>query len=231
MRRGLLGFVVLVAACIAGPAHADATHGSTTGVNGVLYDDCVHQPYLWSVSVPDDAGYRALRVTLVDPAGAIADSGFVEAGANQESGTSTFLLCRPGDPFGTYTIRSTVEWGPSKGVVAGTSQLDDSHFTMRKPASRTTLTVSTRRPAYGQLVRYRIRAMDERPTGYAGTLAAWVLLQKRVDGNWVRIKGSRAATHVTGYVSVRLPYRLHHRTMRVRAVTQATSRYARSVSR
>ena len=101
---------------------------------------------------------------------------------------------------------------------------------MRKPRTRTTLAVSTHRPAYGQVVRYRIRALDERPAGYFGTSAAWVHLQKRVDGHWVRMKGSRAMTHVTGYITVRLRYLQHHHRMRVRAVTEPTSRYARSTS-
>jgi hypothetical protein len=72
--------------------------------------------------------------------------------------------------------------------------------------------------------------MDERPTGYYGTSAAWVVVQRKVDGHWVRLNGGRAMTHITGYVTVRVPYLHHHRKMLVRAVTQPTSRYARSVS-
>jgi hypothetical protein len=227
--RALVGALVLVLCGLAPAAHADSTYGSTTGVNGVRYDDCLAYPYHWSVTVPGGGSYRALRTSLIAPGGALADTGYVVPDANTSSGTSTFVLC-PTDPYGTYTIRATVEWGPDSSTINQQAQLDDSHFSMRKPFTRTSLSVSTRRPAYGQLVTYRIRAMDERPTGYFGTSATWVLLQQRVAGHWVRIKGSRAMTHITGYRKVRLRYLHHHKPMRIRAVTQATSKYARSTS-
>jgi hypothetical protein len=230
MKRGLLGFLVLVLAFVAAPARADSTHGSKSGVNGVLYDDCVDQPYRYSVNVQYGAGYRALTARLYGPDGGQVDSDYVAPDTNQASGTSTFRLCRPGDRYGTYTIRATVEWGASPESITNSSRLDDSHFRMRKPHTRTTLWVSTRRPAYGQVVAYRIRALDERPTGYYGTSAAWVFLQKKVDGHWVRILGSRAMTHRTGCVKVRLRYPYHHKPMRIRAVTEQTPRYARSTS-
>jgi len=229
MKRGLLGFLVIVLACVASPARADSIYGSTSGVDGVLYDDCVAQPFHWSVTAPA-ATYQALRVSLLAPDGALLVSDFyIPLDTSPASGSSTFHLCRPANLYGTYTIRARFESGDDPQT-AQSHQLDDSHFTMRKPFTRTTLSVSTRGPAYGQVVAYRIRALDERPTGYVGTSAAWVLLQKKVDGHWVRIKGSRAMTHSTGYIKVRLRYPYHHKTMRIRAVTQPTSRYARSTS-
>lgn len=230
MKRSILGLLVLAVAFVAAPVHADPTHGSTSGVSGVLYDDCQDYPYHWSVDVPSDAGYRALRTQLVAPGGAIADTGYVVPDLNQQTGTDAFFLCTQTDPYGTYTIRASVEWAASVDSPKTTSQLDDSHFTMRKPATRTTLSVSTRHPAYGQRVAYRVRAMDERPTGYHGTSAAWVVVQRKVGGHWVRLKGGRAMTHITGYVKVRVPYLQHHRRMLVRAVTQPSSRYSRSTS-
>ena len=225
-----MAIVVVALACVAGPVGADPTHGSTTGVSGVLYDDCLDYPYHWSVSVPAGAGYRALRTSLVAPGGATVDTGYVPADANQQSGTSAFTLCQRVDPYGTYTIRASVEWGPSKEAITGSSALDDSHFRMRKPASRTTLSVSTLRPALGQFVRYRVRTTDQRPAGYFGTSAAWVALQKWSHGHWVRIRGSRAMTHRTGYIAVRVKYLRHRKPMRVRAVTQPSPRYRSSSS-
>jgi hypothetical protein len=230
MLRGILGILALTLACAASPAQADPTYGSTTGVAGVLYDDCVLQPYRYAVDVPDDAGYRALTTTLVRPDGAVADTDFVVPTANDASGTSTFRLCRPTDPFGTYTIRTTVEWGDDEESIGDPVRLADSHFSMCRPRTRTGLSVSTHRPAYGQSVRYRIRVWDERPAGFALTPFAWVVLQKRAHGHWVRIKDSRTLTHSTGKVTLRLRYRHHHQRMRVRAVTQPSDRFSRSVS-
>jgi hypothetical protein len=131
---------------------------------------------------------------------------------------------------GTYTIRSTFWWQDSESAWHP-SQLADAHFTLRQPRSRTTLTASTRRPAYGQRVAFRIRAYDENPSGYLPRAFTWVHLEKRRDGHWVRIRGSRAMTHDNGAVKVRVRYlKHHHRTMKVRAVTERTSRFTRSYS-
>ena len=231
MRRSLLAVVVLALAVAAAPARAGTTYGSTAGVNGVLYDDCLDYPYHWAVDVPGDGSYRAVRTQLVAPGGAVADTDYVVPNANVDSGTSTFFLCTQTDPYGTYTIRATVEWADTVDTdPKNASPLADSFFTMREPATRTSLSVSTRHPAFGQRVAYRVRAMDERPDGYGGTSAAWVVVQHRVDGHWVRLKGGRAMTHASGYVTMRIPYLHHHARMLVRAVTQPSSRYARSTS-
>lgn len=228
MRRGLLGLLVLVLAGVGSPAHADATYGSVAGVNGVLYDDCRSYPYAYSVVKPGGAGYWALSTTLVGPDGREADTDYVP---EPTSGTSAFgLLCTQTDRYGTYTIHARVEWGPDASNINSSSTFDDAYFTLRKPHSRTTLSVSTRRPAFGQVVGYRVTAYDERPAGFVRRAFAWVHLEKRLDGRWVRIRGGRAMTHNTGRVTVRLRYRAHHRPARVRAVTEPTSRYTRSVS-
>lgn len=229
----LLGTLVgtLALLCLpAVPAQAGTPYASVSGINGVLYDDCGAYPFRWSVDVPGGGSYRALNLQLIAPDGSQADSAYVVPDADLASGVATFRLCRPGDPYGTYTIRGTVEWAPTASDPKTSAQLDDAHFTMRRPLSRTSVTASTRRPAYGQLVTYRLRSYDEQPTGYAANAFAWVHLEKRVAGRWVRVKGGRAMTHRTGAVKVRLGYLAHHRRTWLRAVTEPTSRYSRSVS-
>ena len=221
--------LVLLLAGTAVPARADTTYGTVSGINGVLYDDCFSHPYAFTVgSTPTSAGYWDLTAELVGPTGQVTASDYVAEPA--ATGTSTFGLLCPSDGYGSYTIRATLRWGPEKGAVAQTSRLDDAHFTLRKPRSRTTLSASTRRPAAGQVVRYRVTAYDERPAGFARRAFAWVHLEKRVDGRWVRIRGGRAMTHSTGRITVRLAYRAHHRRMWVRAVTEPAPTYTRSTS-
>jgi hypothetical protein len=228
VRRIVLGVLVLVLTSVAAPARADSTYGSVSGIDGVLYDDCISQPYLYAVhDVPPDATDWGIDVSLYDPKGRMADSDFVDSA--HSAGSRTFQLCAELDPYGTYTIRATFKWEDSGSAWHYTS-FDETRFTMRKPRSRTTLTVSTRRPASGQVVRYRITAYDERPGGFGRRAFAWVHLEKRSAGHWVRVKGSRAMTHSTGAVRVRLRYLGHHRTTRLRAVTERTSRYSRSFS-
>ena len=231
MVRAVLGALVLLVVGLAAPAPAASTYGTVSGINGVLYDDCRSYPFHYSVNVPDTAGYRDLEATLIEPDGRWSQTVKVYPDTDVATGVGSFVLCTPTDRYGTYTIRAKVEWGPdAQHPDDFTSTLDDAHFSMRKPYTRTALSVSTRRPAYGQVVRYRISVWDERPTGYHPTAFAWVVLQKRVDGRWVRIRNSRTLTHSTGRVSLRLTYRHRHTRMRIRAVTQEADRYARSTS-
>jgi hypothetical protein len=228
MKRALLLGLVLVGTGLVAPATAEGSYGTTAGTNGVLYDDCLDYPYRYAVDLPDGATSWGLDVSLVGPDGREADTDFVAA--DEPTGTSTFFLCPPTDPYGGYTIHATLQWTDTDAVEHDAA-LPDSHFTMRKPRTTTRLSASTRRPAYRKFVTFRIRVADERPTGYVGTPFTWVRLQKRVHGEWVGIKGSRAMTHSTGAVKVRVRYTLrHHKPMRVRAVTAATPRYAGSTS-
>ena len=228
MRQGLVGFVVLVLALVMSPARADSASGSITGVNGVLHNDCQNYPYLYSVAVPDGAGHRALTTRLIAPDGTLADTDYVAPDSNTSSGMSTFVLCRPIHPYGVYTITATVEWGAESGD--STQQLPNAQFSMRQPFTRTSVSASTHRPRDGELVTYRVRTFDERPSGYAPNAFAWVHLERKAHGQWVRMKGGRAMTHSTGRVKVRLRYPHHHKRMRIRAVTESTVRCAASVS-
>jgi len=229
MRRGIVAALVLALCCVGAPARADTGSGTVSGINGVLYDDCLSHPYRYTVTVPDGAGYWDLRVSLRGPDGHETATDFVALPG--PSGTSAFdYLCPPDDLYGTYTIRARLEWGPDEETVDQGTQLADAHFSMRKPRTRTSLSVSTHRPAYGQVVIYRIFTRDERPGGYYPTSFAWVFLQRRVDGHWVRVRGSRTLTHSTGRVRLRLRYLHHHKPMRYRAVTEPSSRFSRSAS-
>ncbi|RNM11653.1 hypothetical protein EFL26_21035 [Nocardioides pocheonensis] len=233
MRRlflGVLTAVLLLGGPVCVPVQAASPYGSVTGISGVLYDDCGSYPFRYSVDVPGGGDYRALNLQLVAPDGSQADTAYVVPDANLASGTGAFRLCRPTDPYGTYTIRGTVEWAPTVDAAKTSAPLDDAHFTMRKPSSRTSVAASTRRPAYGQVVAYRFRSLLEEPSGYAPDAFAWVHLEKRVAGRWVRVKGGRAMTHGTGAVTVRLRYLAHHHRTWLRAVTEPSPRYARSVS-
>jgi hypothetical protein len=79
-------------------------------------------------------------------------------------------------------------------------------------------------------VKYRIRVWDERPTGYFATAFAWVHLERKVDGRWVRMKGTRTLTHDTGRVALRVRYQGHHKRMRVRSVAEKAPTFSRSES-
>ena len=232
MRRGILGLLVLVLVCVGAPARGEDAVGSVTGIDGVLYDDCLPYAFRYAVDAPADAGYRALTARLYEPDGRPSQVVSVYPDSNVASGSATFSLCTQVDLYGTYTIKAELEWGPdAEHPAESTAQLADAHFTLRKPRSMTRLSASTRRPAYGKRVTFRIRAYDERPSGYQPRAFTWVHLEKRRHGHWVRIRGSRAMTHSTGAVKVRVRYlKHHHKRLKVRAVTERTAKYTRSVS-
>jgi hypothetical protein len=237
MRRVLVGALAVALSWVpfATPAQAGTGTGTgtVTGINGVLYDDCVRHSFRYSVSAPPDAGYRDLQVRLVEPDGRPSQTVTVYPDTNDATGVASFIqgLCPPGDLYGTYTIRATLRWGADPQTVDQHVDLADTHFSMRKPSTRTSLSVSTRRPAHGQRVVCRIRVFDERPTGYLPTWFTWVHLEKRRDGRWVRVKGSRALTHEDGRIKVRVRYlRRHHQPLRIRAVTEPAPKLKRSVS-
>jgi hypothetical protein len=224
--RAALGALALVAAGAVVPVRAEPAYGSVTGVDGVLYDDCREHPYAYAVAPPAEAEDWDLQVQAYGPDGQLSDTDFVHDGVL--AGNGSFLLCPPADLYGRFTIRATLDWydGSTWHPIA----LADASFSMRKPATRTGLSVSTRRPAYGTKVAYRFRVRDERPEGFAPTAFAWVVLQKRAHGRWVRVKDSRTLTHADGRVKLRLEYRRHRKPLRVRAVTQEGDRWAASVS-
>lgn len=227
LRAVLVAALLLALGPGAVPAHAEPVYGSVSGIDGVLYDDCVPHPYRYAVTtLPDGTTTWDLRVSLIGPDGHEAGSDFVPS---PTSGTSSFVLCTPADAYGTYTIRARFEWGADT-VPDHSAALPDARFTLRKPSSRTTLTASTRRPAYGQVVRYPVTAYVEQPAGHQPRAFTWVHLERRKHGRWVRIRGARAMTHDTGRVVIRLRYRQHHQQTLVRAVTEGTARYSRSTS-
>jgi hypothetical protein len=228
MKRGIVGLVVLALAVVASPARADSTYGSVTGVDGVLFNDCLSYPYHYALVIPADAQSWTLDVTALGPDGKVAET---DAVSNEEPvGVRSFFVCTRPDGFGTYTIHSTFHWLPEGSEDWSGSTLDDSTFTLRKPFTTTTVRASTHRPRHGELVTYRIRSFDERPTGYAPNGLAWVHLEKKRHGHWVRLKGGRGMTHSTGRVALRVRYLGHHERLRIRAVTEPSVRYAASAS-
>jgi hypothetical protein len=229
MKRLLVVVLALVLAALALSAPAQAVgRGSVTGIDGVLYDDCLDYDYRYQVLVPEGVETWYLEVEARGPDGRVSDTDFVDR--PDPTGVSTFFLCSPPvDRYGTYTIHATFTWVYSSNAT-GSEVFPDANFTLRKPFTRTRLSVSTRRPAFGQLVTYRIMALDERPAGYLPTAFTWVHLEKRRDGHWVRVRGSRALTHANGRVKVRIRYLHHHHRMRIRAITERTPKLRRSVS-
>ena len=232
MRRALTLVVALLVggALVGAPAQATGSYGSVTGMNGVLYDDCLSYPFGYALSVPADAGYRDLEVRLYEPDGHYSQTATVYPDTNAATGTGSFLLCTQTDLYGRYTMRASVAWGSDSTSIGPRVALDDAQFTLRKPGSRTGMTASTRRPAEGQLVRYRVTAYDERAAGYRPRAFAWVHLEQRKGGHWVRLKGGRAMTHANGTVVIGLRHPGHHRTTKLRAVTEPTTRFTRSTS-
>lgn len=229
VRHALLALVVglgLVAMAPT-PTAVAATGGSVTGTNGVLYDGC--HDWAFRYAVDPSAHSWSLDIEVFDPRGVSSTGAYLFDGANPSSGTATgddrFLICDY-EPAGRYTIRATVEYCDSDWS-CHTESLPVSSFTMRKPYTRTGVSVSDRTATYGQLLTFKVVSRLEFPNGYFANRYQRVLLQKRTGSGWVTFSRLETGYYGTMRVRVRWP---HHRGLAVRAVTLTTPQYRGSFS-
>ena len=93
-------------------------------------------------------------------------------------------------------------------------------FTLAKPATRTRLKASTKRPRYNGLVVFRVVSSEQARTGFARAGSAKVRLDAYVRGGW-RVFDRRTAS-ATGVSVFRYRWDLR-RGVRLRAVTLGSS--------
>jgi hypothetical protein len=208
------------------PASA-ATSASVTvtpPTDSALYDGCYEYPYTYAVA-PATADWD-LAVTLTDPRGAIEASDLVAA-PEPISGTGSFLLCGGVDDYGTYTITAQLTSYDAAHAPTAAAPVA-APFTLGKPASRTVLRASTKRPRYDGAVTFRVVSSEQGRTGYSRTGSAKVRLVAHVRGAWrVVNRGTASASGVTVF---RYRWDLR-RAVRLRAVTLGSSTWRASVSK
>jgi hypothetical protein len=192
LARVLLAPLVATAGLVAGapPAQAALT-GTTSAEDFVLQNNCRNHPVDYAFAVGPGTTLWQVKLSLVAPGGTSSEGvDLSSVDGDATSGTIQFLICGSADP-GTYTVRTT----GSYQVVAPLANLPvsvaESTFEVRRAATRTKLT-----KAHLDGNRHRLVATvkDERPRGFKPTKSAEVVFQRRIDGVWRTIRGSRTLT-------------------------------------
>ena len=232
--RLLLGIALVLVVPLAGPtpsaqaAQAALADGVVSVASGVLYDDCRDHPYSYSFTLPAGTDSWSIDVEAVGPDGTTEVSDIASGSGSISTGTGGLQFCGS-EAAGSYELRATVDHVDHDDVVADGAMAATAAFSMRKPYSRTSLAVSDRSPRFNQVVVFVMKARDERPYGYFATRYATMRLEVKVRGTWQRIRGSQTVSDSRG--RARIAYRWDlRRSIRLRAVTKASSGYTGSTS-
>jgi hypothetical protein len=196
----------------AAPATTSGRVTVTAPTDTALYTGCYEYPYTYAVTPPTSEW--DLAVTLTDPRGALEASDQVSE-SEPATGTGSFLLCGGIDDVGTYTI--TARLTSYDAAYNATAEAPvTAPFTLGKPASRTTLRASTKRPRYNGLVVFRVVSSEQARTGFSRAGSAKVRLDAYVRGRWRVVNRTTASD--TGVSVFRYRWDLR-RGVRLRAVT------------
>ena len=169
MRRFLVAALLGAGLAVVAPASAQAA-GTMTTSDGVLFQSCVRHPVSYAVSPGSDNWSLFLSSTRSDGSQGPFVSLSSALGA-QPSGTTTLDFCGYGDTAGvyvpgSYTLTGTLSWVDGGGITHDDA-LPAVAFTMAKPETRTTLTLSDRTPRPGQPIRFLVKVKVQSPSGWA----------------------------------------------------------------
>ena len=225
LARALLVPAVAVSGVVlaAPPAQAVLT-GSTSAGDFVLRNDCRHHPVRYTFAVSPDTTLWQVKLTMVGPRGTSSEGiDLSSVDGDPTHGTVRFLICGSATP-GTYRVRTTGSYQVLAPLVNIPVDVADSTFEVRRSETRTSL---TRSHLAGKRYRLVARVTDERRRGFKPTTSAEVVFERRVDGRWRTIRGSRTLTdagRATAVVSAAAG-------TKVRAVTRPDGYLGGSVSR
>lgn len=167
--RLLIAWALLGSAVAVGvPASAQASSTLTTS-DGVLFQTCVRHPVSYAAS--PGSGNWSLHLSATRSDG--SPGPFVSLSSNvgdQPAGSTTLDFCGYGGTAGVYvpgryTLAGELSW-VDPGGFTHTEGLPSSVFTMGKPQTRTTLTLSDRTPKPGQPIRFHVLVKVQSPTGW-----------------------------------------------------------------
>ena len=164
--RLLLVSALLGSAVAAVPASAQAPSALTTS-DGVLYQSCVRHPVSYAANPGSGNWSLFLTSTRSDgsPGPFVSLSSY---GGDQPAGSTTLDFCGAAAGLyvpGRYTLAGELSWVDADGYTR-TEQLPSSVFTMAKPQTHTTLTLSDRTPKPGQPIRFHVLVKVQSPTGW-----------------------------------------------------------------
>ena len=166
----LLGSALVATATFAAaePASAEAPATLSTA-DGVLFQTCVKHPVAYATT-PGSGNWTLFLSSKRSDGSPGPFASLSSALGDQAAGSTTLDFCGAGDTAGVYvpggyTLTGTLSWVDGGGVTH-TEQLPSAAFTMAKPQTRTTLTLSDRTPTAGQPIRFLVKVKVQSPTGW-----------------------------------------------------------------
>jgi len=208
----------------AGSAQAVGSVTITPPADKVLYEDCYDYTYSYAISAP--SSNWDVDINITDPFGAYESGAYIYDG-EPSLGTESLFLCGGTDRPGTYTITSTLTWydaSYNEYVEPATSV----QFTLGKPATRTTLRVSTRQPAYNSRIGFRSKSTVQGRLAYARLEYEKVRLEAYLNGAWRKVQ--TLTTDSDGLARFRYRWDIRKPRVKVRAVTLSSASWRASRS-
>lgn len=191
IRALLLPAVALSGVVLAAPPAQAALTGTTSAGDFVLRNSCRQHPVDYALAVSPGTTLWQVKLTMVGPSGTSSEGvDLSSVDGDATSGTVRFLICGSAAP-GTYTIRTTGTYQVVAPLVNIPVSVAESTFEVRRSETRTSL---RRNHLAGKRYRLVATVTDERPQGFKPTTSAEVVFQRRVDGTWRTIRGSRTLT-------------------------------------
>ncbi len=203
------------------PAQA-AVSGSASASDLTLRNTCQRHPIDYTVTVGPGTTHWKLKITVFAPGGGKSE-GFDLSSSSQSptEGTVHYFICGSSTP-GAYTIlgQGSYQTVPAVNLPM---EFPDSTFTVRRTQTRTKVqTTQVNRNTF----RLVAKVKAHRARGYRPLNGASVVFQRRVEGKWRKVHGSRTFTdHGVAKYVVKAP-----RGSKIRAVTRQSGYLAGSVS-
>lgn len=185
----LLASAVTASVALASPASANVTGGTSTS-DVVLYAHCQTHDISYGLAVDPGTALWRLEVQVADPSGFLSEGTVVNSATNPAtSGTIPVTFCGS-EPIGTYTVRATGFYEVVPAVHIPFT-LPETTFQVRPTATRTAL--KEKSLGHG---RHRLTAkvLEQDEHGYERADGLPVELQKRVHGQWHRVRGLTLTT-------------------------------------
>jgi hypothetical protein len=190
VRALLVPVVALGSVGLAAPPAQAAVTGTVSAEDFVLRNRCHNHPVDYTLAVSPDTLLWQVKLTLVGPRGTTSEGvDLSSVDGDATTGTVRFLICGSATP-GTYTVRTTGTYQVVPLVSLPVSVADGT-FGVRRAATRTTL---SRTHVKGDRYRLVAEVKDERRRGFRPTNSAEVVFERRVDGVWTAVRGSRTLT-------------------------------------
>lgn len=166
-----------------------AATGSLAVSNGVFWDeDAVEHPYSWTYMPDFDHQYKvSMSVQVTGPDGLPAGSSTIADVPYSATRTITLL----GEQMdGTYTLSATIT-GCDSNFDCRDTVLTPQTFQMRLPQSKTILRTRKTDVEPGNTVKLRAKVFEQRPSAFFVTDNAQIWLERRKDGKWKQVSGSK----------------------------------------